>query len=477
MKKLTDINQDFAQWYQDVLMESEVIDNSPTRGSYVLRPYGYAVWENIKEILDKKIKKHGTQNAYLPLLIPESFLKKEAKHVEGFAPEVAVVTHAGGKPLEEVYVIRPTSETIMYYMFAKWIKSWRDLPLQINQWCNIVRWEMRTRPFLRTCEILWQEGHTAHRTQEEAVTMATTMLEEYRDLAENYLAIPVVLGEKTESERFAGASATYCFEGLMQDGKALQMGTSHVLAHSFPAAFDVQFQDQDGTTQTPWCTSWGVSTRLIGAVILTHGDQNGLIMPPRIAPIQVVIVPIYRSDDQKDSVLKKVEEIKTLLEKQNVRVHVDADDQKTPGAKFFHWEVRGVPVRMEVGPKDIENNQVVLVNRVEPDKNKKKIFVSFDTMAESLQKLLDSIQTMLFEQAKKRRDAQWFQADKLSDFGAKLEKDNGMYQVGWCGGAACEETLKEFKGTIRCIVGDHKHKICFACQKASIGDVLVAKAY
>lgn len=478
MKKLTDINQNFSEWYQDVLMQSEVIDISPTRGSYVLRPYGYSIWENIKDVLDKKFKKHGVQNAYLPLLIPESFLKKEAKHVEGFAPEVAVVTHAGGKELEEKYVIRPTSETIMYHMFARWIKSWRDMPLKINQWCNIVRWEMRTRPFLRTCEILWQEGHTAHATHEEAVEMATTMLEVYRDFAENYLAIPVFVGQKTESERFAGASATYCFEGLMQDGKALQMGTSHVLAHSFPEAFGVKFQNKEGVMEAPYCSSWGVSTRLIGSIIMVHGDQNGLIMPPRIAPIQAVIVPIFRSDEQKELVMNKVKQLEEVLLQHGFRITVDTDEQKTPGAKFFAWEVKGVPVRIEIGPKDVEKEMVVLVNRLEQEKAKKKQFVSEGVLVESLQSLLDTIQNSLYEKAKKRRDEQCHQGESLEQFGPTLEKEAGMYHVGWCGSAECEESLKQYKGSIRCVLeGDKKHEHCFCCKSASTSDVLVAKAY
>ncbi len=504
MKKLTDIKQNFAQWYQDVLDLSEIVDTSPTKGSFIIRPYGYALWENIQGILDQKIKALGVQNAYFPLLIPESFLKKEAKHVEGFSPELAVVTHAGGKKLEEPYVVRPTSETIIYDSFARWIKSHRDLPLKINQWANVVRWEMRTRAFLRTTEFLWQEGHTAHATRDEATQMATDALGMYKTIAHDLLAIPVITGEKSESERFAGADVTYTFEGLMQDGKALQMGTSHILAQSFSDAFGIQFQDHDGTVRSPYCTSWGVTTRLIGALIMTHGDQNGLIVPPNIAPIQAVIIPIYKNDEQKARVLEKAEAIKTLLTNmytgicsckntstgsgacscmssranlRNSQIIIDADEQKTPGAKFFHWEVRGVPVRIEIGPKDIEKNQVVLVNRAEPDKAKKKLFVSEDTLCEQFTNLLQTIQKTLFERAQTRRDAQWHQADDIASFGKKLNKENGMYQTGWCQSSACEEKLKQYSGTIRCVLTSNSHKKCFACSQASSHDILIAKAY
>ncbi|MFH1831599.1 MAG: proline--tRNA ligase [bacterium] len=477
MKKLADINQNFADWYQDVVIESELIDVSPTKGTFVIRPYGYALWEEIQTVLNAQIKATGSQNAYFPLLIPEAFLKKEAKHIEGFAPEVAVVTHAGGKKLEEPYVIRPTSETMIYAMFARWIKSYRDLPLKINQWANVVRWEMRTRPFLRTSEFLWQEGHTAHRTYQEALDMAQAMLAIYKNFAQDYLAIPVITGEKSESERFAGATHTYTVEGLMQDGKALQMCTTHILAQSFPESFGVQFQDEDGTLKAPFCTSWGATTRLIGALIMVHGDANGLIMPPRIAPIQVIIVPIYKTEDQKEITLKKAEEIKAQLCAQNIRAEIDTDEQMTPGAKFFHWELKGVPVRLEIGPKDIEKNSVVLVNRAQQDKALKKQFVSCDNLTESVKALLDTIHTMLFEQAKAKRDAQWHQAETLTDFAQKLEDANGMYQIGWCGDAACEEKLKESKGTIRCVLDQQIHKKCFCCDKQSCHDILVAKAY
>lgn len=477
MKTLTDIKENFAEWYQDVISEAQLVDNSPTRGCFVIMPYGYALWERMQAIVDKKIKSTGTQNISLPLLIPQSFLTKEAKHVEGFAPEVAVVTHAGGKELEEPYVIRPTSETIVYYMFAKWIKSYRDLPMKINQWANVVRWEMRTRAFLRTTEFHWQEGHTAHATFDEAREMALTMLNHYKDLAERYLAIPVITGEKSASERFAGADATYTFEAIMPDGRALQMGTSHMLAQSFSAAFDVKFQDKDGQVRSPFCTSWAITTRLIGALVMTHGDERGMIVPPKIAPIHAVIVPIFKTEEQRVAIMQCAERIKEEFAEHDIVIHIDADDQKTPGAKYYHWEVRGVPVRIEIGPRDLENKQVVLVNRLETDKDKKKKMMPLDNLHSGLPRLLEEIQQQLFERAQQKLKNNWHQADKLDEFGKKMDDGAGAYQVGWCGSSACEETLKAFKGTIRCILEQSTHKECFSCTQASKNDILVARSY
>ncbi len=477
MSKLPDIKTNFAEWYQEVIQQAQLVDASPTRGCFVIRPYAYAVWENIQQELDKKIKDLGASNAYFPLLIPESFLKKEAKHIEGFAPELAVVTHGGGKVLEEPLVVRPTSETMIYYMFSKWITSWRDLPLSINQWANVVRWEMRTRPFVRSLEFLWQEGHTAHRTKEEASAMAQAALQAYKDMYEYYLAVPVIAGEKSPTERFAGADTTYTIEGLMQDGKALQMCTSHLLAQSFPASFDVQYQDSDGSMKTPYCTSWGFTTRSIGAVIMTHGDQDGLIMPPRIAPIQAVIVPIFKTPEEQAIVLEKAAALSQALKQQGVRVKVDTDVTTTPGAKFFHWELRGVPVRIEIGPKDIANNQAMLVNRMEMDKAKKKTPASLDVIAQATIALLDTIQQGLYDRALRRMQDNWHQADKLADFGPAIDTKNGLYQAGWCGSADCEAKVKEYKGTIRCLLQEKKHAVCFHCTSQSISDVLVAKAY
>lgn len=477
MNKLADINKDFAQWYQDVLESTQLVDQSPVKGCFVLRPYGYSIWENIQKTLDKKIKETGTKNAYFPLFIPESFLKKEAKHVEGFSPELAVVTYAGGKKLEEPLVVRPTSETMIYYMFERWIKSWRDLPLKINQWANVVRWELRTRPFLRTTEFLWQEGHTAHLAKDKANKFAQEILQMYKKFIQNYLAIPAITGIKSESERFAGADITYTIESLMQDGKALQMVTSHVLAHSFSKSFDIKFQDKDGNLDSPYCTSWGATTRLIGALIMTHGDQQGLIIPPKIAPTQVVIVPIYRKPEEKKLVLKKVNKIRKRLKDNGIRVFVDNDDQERPGSKFFKWEQKGVPLRLEIGPKDIEKNSVVLANRIEQDKSKNKSIVPLENIVDSIKVLLEDIQKNLFEKAKVRLEKSWKKAEKLVDFGKILEKENGLYQVGWCGSAECEAKLKKYKGSIRCLLDTKNNKTCFACLKSSKTDVLVAKAY
>lgn len=474
---LPDIKNSFSEWYQEIIIQADLVDASPTRGCFIIKPHGYAIWERIQQILDAKIKEEGVDNTYFPLLIPEEFLRREEKHIEGFAPEVAVVTHAGGKQLEEAYVVRPTSETIIYDAFSRWIKSWRDLPLKVNQWANVLRWEMRTRAFLRTTEFLWQEGHTAHATYEEAREMALKMLEHYRQLAEDYLAIPVVIGEKTPYERFPGADTTYTFEGLMQDGKALQMGTSHILLQSFPASFGVRFQAQDGTLQAPFCTSWGSTTRLIGALIMTHGDQNGLVLPPRIAPTQVVIVPIFKTPEEKNLVLEAAYGLAQELKAAHIRVVVDADEHKTPGTKYYYWETRGVPVRMEIGPKDLANQQVVLVNRIESDKAKKKSFVPFATLISGVQGMLNQIQADLFARADARRRSQWHQADKLSEFGAKLEAENGVFQVGWCGSETCELELKAVKGTIRCLINENKHKNCFHCSAESPRDILVAKCY
>ncbi len=477
MSKLPDIRTNFAEWYQEVLVQAEVIDASPTRGCFVIRPYGYALWENIQKELDKRIKELGAQNAYFPLLIPKSFLEREAKHVEGFSPELAVVTIGGGKQLEEPLVVRPTSETIIYSMFAKWITSWRDLPLAVNQWANVVRWEMRTRPFVRSLEFLWQEGHTAHRTREEALEMVMRALNVYKEVYENILAVPAIPGMKTDSERFAGADSTYCVEGLMPDGKALQMATSHLLAHSFPESFDVRYQDTDGTVRVPYCTSWGMTTRSVGAVIMTHGDEQGLVMPPLAAPIQVVLIPIYKTAEERSIVCEKLESLRRELSDAGVRVMLDANEATTPGSKFFHWELRGVPVRVEMGPKDLASGQVVVVNRIERDKAHKKTMVAHAQAKSLVLNLLATIQSNLLSNARTRMQSQWYQAEKLAEFGPRLDQNNGLYQTGWCGKAECEASVKTYKGTVRCILQEHNHKTCLHCSSASISDILVAKAY
>lgn len=469
------IKTDFAEWYQEVIAASELVDQSPVRGCMVIRPYGYAIWEEIQKEMDRRIKSEGVQNAYFPLLIPESFLSREAQHVEGFSPELAVVTHAGGKKLEEPLVVRPTSETIIYAMFEKWIKSWRDLPLKINQWANVVRWEMRARPFLRTTEFLWHEGHTAHYDHDDAKKMALAMLAHYKDYCENWLAIPVITGLKTDSERFAGAERTYSIEGLMQDGKALQMGTSHILAHSFPEAFGVKFQDKDGVWRVPYCTSWAMTTRLIGALIMVHGDQDGLVIPPRVAPYQAVIVPIYKNEEDRATVIAYAQKLMASLQKTGMRLHLD-DTDATPGSKYFHWEVRGVPVRIEVGPRDVAANSFVAVNRIEQDKAKKKLVIEFDNALEKLNGLFDTIQATLLSRARERVASQMFSVETFEDVAARLEEAPGYYRVGWCESRECEAKVKEIKATTRCKL-EPEHKKCFVCGKASVWDVLVAKAY
>ncbi len=469
-KKLPNITTHFNEWYQEVIDQAELADQAPVRGCMVIRPYGYAIWEHIVAVLDKKIKDTGHQNAAFPLMIPESFLKKEASHIEGFSPELAIITHGGGSKLEEPLVVRPTSETIVHYMFARWIKSWRDLPLKINQWSSVVRWEMRTRPFLRTTEFWWQEGHTAHETYEEAEQEALTMLKEYVDLAQNYLAIPVIEGIKPESEKFAGADRTYTYEGLMPDGKALQMGTSHIISRNFARVFGMSYQNREGQIDYPYLTSWGSTTRLIGALIMTHGDQNGLILPPRIAPIQLVIVPIYKQES-KEVVLAAVELLKKELV--GIRFHIDLDETKSPGAKFYHWELKGVPLRLEIGLRDIETQKAVLVNRL----TKQKTALAWDGILQSVQEHLDALQKALFERAQQKRGLLWHHGSKIALWGAKLETEGGFYQTGWCRQEACENMVKKHKATIRCILPERSEDTCLGCDMPSESDILVARAY
>ena len=470
--KLPNIKENFSEWYNEVVYQAELADHAPVRGCMVIRPYGYALWENIKSILDKKIKDTGHQNAAFPLLIPQSFLQKEAEHVKGFSPELAVVTHAGGKELEEPLVVRPTSETVIHYMFARWLRSWRDLPLKINQWCSVVRWEMRPRPFLRTTEFWWQEGHTAHETYEESETEAKTMLREYVDLIENYLAIPVVAGMKSETERFAGAEKTFTMEGLMQDGKALQMGTSHMISQSFAKAFDMKFQDRNGNLAYPYLTSWAVTTRLIGGLIMTHGDQKGLIIPPKIAPTQIVIIPIVMGDDTKQAVLDQAKTIARDLSS-DFRVQIDDHEHMSPGAKFYTWELKGVPLRLEIGPRDLKNQQVMVVDRLGLAKESCPI----DKLMSCIKNKLDLIQTTLFARAIERRAAMWHKQEFFEIFSKDLEASGGFYQTGWCGRSECEVRLKTIKATIRCVLPEKTFTQCFACREESKKDILAAKAY
>lgn len=472
MNKLPDIKTNFPEWYQEVIWAARLADQAPVRGCIVILPYANTMWENIKKILDGRIKATGHENALFPLFIPESFLKKEAEHVEGFAPELAVVTHAGGKELEEPLVVRPTSETMVHYMFAQWIKSWRDLPLKINQWANVVRWEKRPRAFLRTTEFFWQEGHTAHATEQEAHDEALLMLQEYVNLAQNYLAIPVIQGRKSKHEQFPGAQVTYTFEAFLMDGKALQMGTSHHLSQSFAKSFDMKFQDAQGNIAYPHLTSWGVTTRLIGAVIGCHGDEKGLILPPKIAPIAVVIIPILKKET-KDAVLQQARRFETALQAIGIAVHVDSDEQQTPGAKFYQWELKGVPLRIEFGARDMEGGVVIVVSRL----TGKKETINAADLTHKIPLMLDIIQNELFLRAKQRYQNIWHKVAKLSDFSKNLVENNGIYQTGWCQSQECENTLKEYGATTRCILDAKEFAFCFACDKASINDVIVARAY
>ncbi|MGZ3651442.1 MAG: proline--tRNA ligase, partial [Bdellovibrionota bacterium] len=426
-EKITPRATDFSQWYLDIIQHAKLADYSAVKGCMVIRPNGYSIWEKIQKVLDGKFKETGHRNAYFPLFIPESFLKKEAEHVEGFAPELAIVTHAGGKKLEENLVVRPTSETIINSMFAKWIQSYRDLPLLINQWCNVVRWEMRTRPFLRTTEFLWQEGHTCHETEADAEEEVLKMLEVYRSFAEDYMAMPVFTGRKTDAERFAGALRTYCIEALMQDGKALQAGTSHNLGQNFAKAFETKFQTRDGGLDFVWQTSWGVSTRLVGGLIMTHSDDKGLVMPPRLAPLHVVIVPIFKTPQEKEEVLSRAKLIADALkawptQRANlggpISVHIDADETKSPGWKFAEWEVQGVPVRIELGPKDLAKGQAVVARR---DTGEKTPCPFTDIPAKALD-LLAEIQEGLFKRALEHRNKNIHDVSNCDEFKAALEK-------------------------------------------------------
>lgn len=471
-QKLPDIKTHFSEWYNDIVYKSELADQAPVRGCIVIRPYGWQLWENIKTILDARIKATGHQNCSFPLLIPESFIKKEAKHIAGFSPELAVVTHAGGKKLEEPLVVRPTSETIIHYMFAQWIKSWRDLPLKVNQWCSVVRWEMRARPFLRTSEFNWQEGHTAHATYDEALQEAKMMMNEYVKLAQDYLAIPVIVGQKSESEKFAGADLTYTYESFMQDGKALQMGTSHLLSQNFAVSFDMKFQNQTGELVYPHLTSWcGATTRLIGAVIAVHGDQKGLVLPPKIAPIQLVIIPVAASPG--DLVWQKASELVVILEKANISVKFDDRDYLRPGAKFYEWELKGVPLRLEIGPKDMSANQVVIAERL----NSTKETIPVDNLINIVVNKLQMMHDQMFLKAQNQLQSMWHKVAKLTEFGTQLEQNAGVYQTGWCLAGECEAILKIHKATIRCLLKTSEFKNCFNCDSPSQGDIIVGKSY
>lgn len=488
-KNITSQQKDYSQWYLDVIREARLAEHSPVRGCMVIRPTGYAIWENMKSELDRMFKETGHENAYFPLFIPKSFLSKEAQHVEGFAKECAVVTHSRlintengvdvdpTSKLEEELIVRPTSETIIWDTYRDWIQSYRDLPILINQWANVVRWEMRTRLFLRTMEFLWQEGHTAHATEAEAREETEKMLEVYRTFAEEYMAMPVITGVKTESERFAGAVDTYCIEALMQDGKALQAGTSHFLGQNFAKAFNVTFQDSDGQVKHVWATSWGVSTRLIGGLIMTHSDDDGLVLPPRLAPTQVVIVPIWKSEEEHTQVMSYIDTIHHELKKAGIRVKFDARDNYKPGWKFAQYEVEGVPVRIAVGPRDASNGKLEIARR----DTKTKEVVDAAGVAERIKTLLEEIQQNLFESAKSRRDSLTSVANSYDEFKELLDSKGGFVYAHWDGTAETESRIKEeTKATIRCIPLNNPHRskgFCMVTGNSSEQMVLFARSY
>jgi prolyl-tRNA synthetase len=486
-KRITNREEDYSQWYLDVVKEAQLAEHSPVRGCMVIKPTGYALWENMKAALDKMFKDTGHENAYFPLFIPKSFLSKEAQHVEGFAKECAVVTHSrlksvdGGvevdpeSRLDEELIVRPTSETIIWDSYRSWIQSYRDLPILINQWANVVRWEMRTRLFLRTMEFLWQEGHTAHATKQEAVEEAEQMLEVYRTFAEEFMAMPVATGVKSESERFAGAVDTYCIEALMQDGKALQAGTSHFLGQNFAKAFDVKFQDQDGEHKYVWATSWGVSTRLIGGLIMTHSDDYGLVLPPKLAPTQIVVVPIYRNDEQRAAVLEYAQPIVDSIKEKGITIKLDDRENYKPGWKFAEHEAKGIPLRIAIGPRDVENGNLELARRDTLD----KIIVPAAGIADHVAELLVTIQNDLFAAAKKRMDDNTREVAGYEEFKEEIEKGGFIY-AHWDGSAETEARIKEeTKATIRCIPLNEE-KIpgkCMVTGEPSEQKVLFARSY
>lgn len=490
-KEITSRNADYSQWYNDLIIKGGLADHSAVRGCMVIKPYGFALWENMRDVLDKMFKDTGHQNAYFPLFVPKSLFEAEEKNAEGFAKECAIVTHYRLKAdpnhkgklmvdpeakLEEELVIRPTSEAIIWNTYKGWIQSYRDLPILINQWANVVRWEMRTRLFLRTAEFLWQEGHTAHATEQEAIAETKQMLEVYADFVENWMALPVVKGVKSESERFAGAVDTYCIEALMQDGKALQAGTSHFLGQNFAEAFDVKFSDKDNKLDYVWATSWGVSTRLIGGLVMAHSDDDGLILPPKIAPIQVVIVPIYKGPEQKALIDDKVKELVQQLKKAGVRVKYDNNDNARPGWKFAEYEMKGVPVRVAIGARDLENNVVEIARR----DTKEKQSISIDGLTEYTTRLLETIQMDMFTKAKTYRDEHITKVDTWEEFVKVLDEKGGFVAAHWDGTAETEDAIKEkTKATIRCIPLNNTQELgkCVLTGKPSKERVLFARAY
>jgi len=488
-KDFTTREDDYSKWYNDIVKKADLAENSAVRGCMVIKPYGYAIWENMRDALDKMFKDTGHVNAYFPLFIPKSFLCREADHVEGFAKECAVVTHYrlkndpnGGiivdpeAKLEEELIVRPTSETIIWDTYKNWIQSYRDLPILCNQWANVVRWEMRTRLFLRTAEFLWQEGHTAHATREEAIVEAEKMLHVYAEFAEKFMAMPVLKGVKSLNERFAGAEDTYCIEALMQDGKALQAGTSHFLGQNFAKAFDVKFLNKENQLDYVWATSWGVSTRLIGALIMAHSDDHGLVLPPKLAPLQVVVVPIYKTEEQLQAITEKVAELKVALVAKNISVKFDDDDSKRSGWKFNEYELKGVPVRIAIGPRDLENNQVEIARR----DTLEKYAASFNGLADHIEKLLEDIQQHIYNKALKFREENTYKADTWEEFIDILDNKGGFVRAHWDGTTETEEAIKEkTKATIRVIPFDNEKEAgkCILTGKPSSQRVVFARAY
>jgi prolyl-tRNA synthetase len=495
-KGLTPRASDFSAWYNELVLRAELADYSPVRGCMVIRPYGYGLWENMQRALDDMFKATGHQNAYFPLFIPQSYITREAEHVEGFAKEMAIVTHtrlmkddSGLVPdpasrLEEPLVVRPTSETIIYDMFAKWVQSYRDLPLLINQWANVVRWEMRTRLFLRTTEFLWQEGHTAHATERDAEEEAVRMLGVYREFMDEWMAMPVLTGVKSKAETFPGAVRTYACEALMQDNRALQAGTSHMLGQNFSRQFDLKFQAEAGGEEYAWNTSWGVSTRLIGALVMSHGDDAGMVMPPRLAPIQVVIVPIYRKDDERVLVLEKAQSLAAALRQERLRVHLDARDTLKPGPKFYEWERKGVPLRVEIGPKDVTAGQVTVVSRLETPAWARKEAVPEDGIVAAVVERIATLQRALRDACEQRREANSHRGvSDYAHFREIVEGPGGFVFAGWCGSADCEARIKdETKATIRVLPGEEFRtpeapERCLACGGAAQHEAVWARAY
>lgn len=488
-KGLTSREDDYSQWYNELVTKADMAEHSAVRGCMVIKPYGYAIWENMQSALDKMFKDTGHSNAYFPLFIPKSFFSKEASHVEGFATECAVVTHYRLKndgngnivvdedaKLEEELIVRPTSETIIWNTYKGWIQSYRDLPILVNQWANVVRWEMRTRLFLRTAEFLWQEGHTAHATSQEAIEETERMLEVYADFAENWMALPVIRGKKTENERFAGALETYCIEALMQDGKALQAGTSHFLGQNFAKAFDVKFTSKEGKLDHVWATSWGVSTRLIGALIMAHSDDSGLVLPPKLAPIQVVIVPIYRSDEELDKISELAKEISSDLKSKNISVKYDNRDTLRPGFKFAEYELKGVPVRLAIGGRDLENGTIEIARR----DTKEKQTISRDGLISHIENLLVDMQKSIYNKALKFREENTREANSYEEFKSILDEKAGFVSAHWDGTSETEKQIKdETKATIRCIPLNNKQEagVCIVTGKPSSQRVLFARAY